>query len=130
MKTTRRNFIQHVPVAVAAALPSIAAAETSANGGLLELMERHRVTLGIYQLLGNKADSIHEDYDPSCLDAFNAAENEEEALLLAIAGFPAKSQADHMAKARYLLVRSDANRYWVNPELYGALLASMAGECN
>jgi hypothetical protein len=128
MKTTRRNFIRQVPVAVAAALPSIAAAEATDNGELLELMERHRVTLGTCQALANKADSVHEDYDPSCLDAFNAAENEEDALLLAIAGFPAKSQADHVAKARYLLARSDADRYWVNPELYGALLASLAGE--
>ncbi|UVC12415.1 hypothetical protein IHQ71_30915 (plasmid) [Rhizobium sp. TH2] len=48
--------------------------------------------------------------------------------MLAIAGFPAKSQADHVSKARHLLARSDANRYWVNPELYGALLASLAGE--
>ncbi|UVC08223.1 hypothetical protein IHQ71_24205 [Rhizobium sp. TH2] len=115
-------------MALAAALPAMATAETSPSGELLELMERHRVTLGICQALVNKADSVHEDYDPSCLDAFNAAENEEDALLLAIAGFPANCQADHVAKARYLLARSDAGGYWVNPELYGALLASLAGE--
>jgi hypothetical protein len=128
MKTTRRTFIRHVPVAVAAALPGIAAAETPVNGELLELMARHRVILGICQALVNKADSVHEDYDPSCLDAYNAAENEEDALLLAIAGFPAKSQVDHVAKARYLLARSDSAGDWVNPKLYGALLASFAGE--
>jgi hypothetical protein len=58
MNTTRRTFIRHVPLAVAAALPSIAAAETSADGELLELMERHRVTLGICQALANKAASV------------------------------------------------------------------------